>query len=153
MEAGRPRMADYGVDPAAPPPLDWAHAVDVLRSSRRFWLAVAGPQQSPVWAVWLDDALWWSCSPRSVKAQTLRNQPEVSLATEDAARPVIVRGVAELVSDPADVARFAEALAAKYEDGSTVEFFLANSTFRVVPRTAIAFDEDDLDGTATRWTR
>jgi hypothetical protein len=43
-------------------------------------------------------------------------------------------------------------MAAKYDFPLTLDFLLANAVFAVRPDKIIGFTEDDLGGTATRWT-
>jgi len=77
-------MPDYGLASDDTGLLPWSWAVERLTSTRRFWVATADPtgqpHLSPVWAVWFDDALWFSCGPRSRKARNLLADPRCVLA-------------------------------------------------------------------------
>ncbi len=138
--------------------LDWAWAEQALLASRNFWLATrwpdGRPHVMPIWAVWDAGALWFSSSKRSRKARNLATDPRCSLATEDAARPVIIEGEAELLLARADLETLLAIENAKYgtEYGMDMLDPTENSAFRVRPRRAFALDTDDFTGSPTRWT-
>jgi hypothetical protein len=105
----------------------------------------------PVWGVWEEGCVWFSSGGRSRKARNLAADPRCVVTTEDANEPVVVEGVADFVRDRPTVARVVEWLNAKYGDGITVEFLLANATVRVTPRWAFGIAHDDFTGSPTRW--
>jgi Pyridoxamine 5'-phosphate oxidase len=137
--------------------LTWAWAEQQLIEARNFWLAThwpdGRPHVMPVWAVWLRDALWFSCSKRSRKSRNLANDPRCVLSTENAASPVVVEGSASLVTEIDDLRVLLEAENAKYSTAYGMDMLdpAANSTFRVQPRWAFALRTDDFTGTPTRW--
>lgn len=99
--------------------LPWSWASDRLTRSRHYWLATVWPDGrphlTPVWGVWHEDALWFSCGRRSRKARNLARNPATRAATDDPVHPVVVEGTAAALSDPDAVAGFAARSDAKYE--------------------------------------
>jgi PPOX class probable F420-dependent enzyme len=156
--ADRPQMAGYDVRSADEGLLDWAWAQERLTGSRSYWLATTRPDGRPhvmpVWAVWDGSELWFSTVLRSRKARNLLADPRCVLTTEDPSNPVVVEGTATFERDPAQIARFVERMNAKYDCGLDVEFQDpdSNATIRVAPRRAFGLADEDLVGTATRWT-
>lgn len=151
-------MPGYGI-PAGPAGLlPWSWADERLRASHDFWLATvtpAGrPHLMPVWAVWTGEVLWFSSSLRSAKARNVAAGSAVSIATEDPYEPVVAEGTAEVVTDPAALREFLDAMNAKYET-SYGEGFLdpaANASMRLRPEKVIGLREKDFTNTPTRWT-
>jgi PPOX class probable F420-dependent enzyme len=138
--------------------LSWDWATDRLIRSHDYWLATVWPDGrphvTPVWGVWRDDALWFSCSRRSRKARNLDANPAVVATTDDPAEPVVVEGHAALVEDRDSIAAFAEWADTKYETDYGVEFFgdPANACLRIKVVAAFGLSGDDFTGSPTRWT-
>ncbi len=158
--ADRPAMPGYGVLGAGEGTglLPWSWAEERLRVSRYYWVSTVRPDgrphASPVWGLWHDGRLWFTCGGRSRKARNLAADPRCSVTTDDAENPVIVDGVAEITRDPAAIARFVEAGNAKYGPSYTVEFLDpdVNLTVAVRPERAFGLLHDDFTGSPTRWT-
>jgi hypothetical protein len=158
--ADRPFMPGYGVLPAAEGSglLAWAEAERRLTVSHDYWCATVRPDGAPhvmpVWGVWLDGRLWFSCGLRSRKARNLALDPRCTLTTDDALDPVVVEGAAERLTDADRIAAFVGAVNAKYDAGMTVEFQdpAVNGTFAVRPVRAFALNHEDFTGSPTRWT-
>ena len=156
--ADRPYIPGYGV--AGPDEgtglLPWSWATERLGTTRDHWLATVGangwPHVSPVWGVWLDDCVWFSCSPASRKARNLSHEPRCVVTTDDPERPVIVEGIAELVDAREAIEHFTERSNDKYEVDYPVDFYLEQALFRVYPRRVFALDSDDFTGSPTRFT-
>ena len=78
--------------------LPWSWAVERLTRSHDYWLSTvrpdARPHAMPVWAVWLENALWFSSGGSSRKARNLALNPWVVITTDDALEPVVVEGQA-----------------------------------------------------------
>lgn len=89
-----------------------------------------------MWGVWLDDMLCFGTDRFSRKARNLAVNPALTVHLESGDDAVILEGVAEEMTDPALLARFAEAYEAKY---------------RWRPDVAFAWRESDFPHTATRW--
>ena len=98
--ADRPHMPGYGIAGPDAGLLPWSWAEERLRAAPRYWVVTVSPDGAPhampVWAVWLDDALWFSTGGRSRKARNLRAEPRCVVHTDD---PLVVNGVAEVVTD------------------------------------------------------
>ncbi|HEU4760074.1 MAG TPA: pyridoxamine 5'-phosphate oxidase family protein, partial [Dehalococcoidia bacterium] len=60
----RPHMPGYGISEDDEGLLPWAWAEERLAKSHNYWVATARPDgrphAMPVWAVWLDDRLYFS---------------------------------------------------------------------------------------------
>src|SRR5438067_6241285 len=103
--ATRPHMPGYGTLPADQGSglLPWSWALKRLRDSREYWLSTVWPDGRPhlmpVWAVWHDDAVWFSSSAAARKIRNIRAGSPVSIATEDALNPVVVEGTARVLID------------------------------------------------------
>lgn len=150
-------MAGYGVLPPEEGTglLPWSWAVGRLVRSHDYWVATARaagpPSVTPVWGVYLDGELWFSCSPSSRKARNLRANPAVTVTTDNPKEPVILEGVARLSTDRDEVQALTDAMNAKYEYQSPFEFFWENDSWRVTPTTVFGLIEADFTGSPTRW--
>jgi PPOX class probable F420-dependent enzyme len=137
--------------------LPWAWADERLARSHDYWLATARPDGRPhlmpVWAVWHDRALWFSCSVGSRKTANLRAEPRCSLATDNAYEPVVLEGVAEVVTDAEVLAATLARENAKYGTDYGLEMVdpALNTTFRVGAVWVFSLDESDFTGTPTAW--
>ncbi len=126
--------------------LPWSWAEERLRESQNYWLASVcpdgRPHVMPVWGVWDGDAFWFSSSRRSRKA------------TESAADPVVLEGIAEAINHTDPILDFLARTNAKYGADLTPEFLdpTINTVFRVQPRWAFGLRHDDFTGSPTRWT-
>lgn len=157
--ASRPHMPGYGV--LAPEEgsglLDWVEARERLAASHDAWLSTVTPSGAPhvmpVWVVWDDDALWFSCSAGSRKARNLAAEPRCVLTSDDPRNPVVVEGVATVVTATPLLARFLGVVNDKY--GTSYGLDLVdpdvNRTVRVRPTRAFALNENDFGGSPTRW--
>ncbi len=137
--------------------LPWGWATDRLVRSHDYWLATVWPDHrphvTPVWGVWRDDSLWFSCSRRSRKSRNLANNPAVVATTDDPANPVVVEGYAAPVQDRAAIANFADWADTKYKTSYGVAFFgdPANACFCIEVVSVFALSGDDFTGSPTRW--
>ena len=139
----------------------WPVALDRLENASTYWLATVRqdgrPHVMPVWAVWLDNALWLSTSERSVKGRNLEREPRCTVTLDAAGMQIVVEGAARRVSDAASLQRFADAYAPKYEwpvtvvDGAvTFEDGAEGNVYAVLAETVFALS-DDGSFTSTRW--
>ena len=158
--ASRPHMPGYGIAAANEGDglLPWTWAEERLHESRNFWLATRSadgqPHLMPVWAVWHADGLWFSSSKGSRKARNLSGDPRCTLSTEDAQNPVVVAGVAELLTDVADLQTMLRAMNAKYATDYGLDMLdpALNGAYRLRPTWAFGLRADNFSGTPTRWT-
>ena len=157
-------MPGYGVPTEPEGMLPWTFAADRLSSSHDYWLATVWPDGRPhvmpVWGAWFDDRLWFSTDQISRKARNLRADARCVVTTDNPLEPVVLDGMAELVTDRAQVVAFAEVLRVKYsaewlEEVYTVDFFDANlgggGTYRVTPASVFALKESEFTTSPTRW--
>jgi len=98
-------------------------ALEVLAASKYIRLTTfrrdGTPVPTPVWLVRDGDHLWVTTTAATGKIKRLRHTPRVLIAPSDmrgrvAAGALEVEGVAEIRSEPADVARLARLLKARY---------------------------------------
>lgn len=76
------------------------------------------PHIAPIWFV-LDDNGYviFTTWHKSIKAKTIRNNPQVSLCVDDQTPPfsfVIVEGIAEIINEPNDILKWATKIASRY---------------------------------------
>ena len=157
--ASRPHMPGYGI--AGPDEgtglLPWVWATQRLTGSHDYWLATvhpAGrPHVAPVWGVWHEDALWFSCGRQSRKARNLGHNPAAVATTDNPVEPVVVEGEATPVEERGTIAVFADLADAKYGTSYGVEFYgdPANACFRLEAHAAFGLTGDDFTGSPTRW--
>jgi len=138
--------------------LPWPDAERRLAASHDYWLASTWPDGRPhvmpVWGVWDGAGLWFSSSRRSRKIANLERNPRCVMTTDDALDPVIIEGMAEVVTDGGGIRRFLARLNDKYGTDYAVDFLdpAVNATVRLTPRTAFALLQSDFTGSPTRWT-
>lgn len=157
--ASRPYMPGYGTLPPDEGSglLPWSWALKRLRDSHDYWLSTVWPDGRPhlmpVWAVWHDEALWFSSAPLARKIRNIRACPAVSVATDDPLNPVVIEGTARVIKDSSSLRTFLKIMNDKYRIGSTADFLdpARNATVRVRPRWAFALRECDFPGSPTRW--
>ncbi len=157
--ADRPHMPGYGIRSASEGTglLPWSWAEERLTRSHDYWLASTGPDGAahlmPVWAVWMAGALWFSSSNDSRKARNLRADGRCSLATDTAAEPVVVQGIAEVVSDLGQLRNLLAAENAKYGTDYSMDMLdpAMNTCFMVRPVKVFGLDTGDFTGSPTRW--
>jgi nitroimidazol reductase NimA-like FMN-containing flavoprotein (pyridoxamine 5'-phosphate oxidase superfamily) len=157
--SSRPYMPGYGILPADEGGglLPWSWAEERLRRSRNYWLASRWPDGRPhvlpVWGVWHDGCFWFSSSRGSRKARNLRRDGRCAVTTEEAHDPVMLDGVAELITGREDLERLLRLENEKYGTSYGMEMLdpEANSAFRVRPTWAFGLRSDDFQGSPTRW--
>jgi general stress protein 26 len=159
-EMSRPVMPGYGIvgPEAGSGLLPWSWAAERLASSRNYWVSSAWPDgrphSMPVWGMWDDGVLWFTCGVRSRKARNLRADPRCVVTTEDASDPVIIEGTAQIMTDDASIGRALGLMNEKYDSGIEISFLdpARNSTIAVRPRKVIGMRHGDFTGSPTRWT-
>jgi nitroimidazol reductase NimA-like FMN-containing flavoprotein (pyridoxamine 5'-phosphate oxidase superfamily) len=152
-------MPGYGIRPADEGTglLSWSWAEERLIASRNYWVVSAWPDgrphAMPVWGMWNEGAFWFSSSKMSRKAKNLSADPRCVVATEDTENPVVVEGIAELLTSPEDLAALLTLENAKYSTDYGIETLDpgANSSFRVRPVWAFGLQAGDFTGSPTRW--
>lgn len=155
----RPYMPGYGLRPANEGTglLPWSWAEELLTASRNYWVVTSWPDgrphAMPVWGMWHKCAFWFSSSKRSRKSKNLSADPRCVVTTEDADNPVVLDGIAELITAPKDLATILELENAKYSTDYGIEMLdpALNSCFRVRPQWAFGVQAGDFTGSPTRW--
>ncbi len=140
----------------------------VLEAAELSWLTTVRPDgrphQTPLVAVWQDDALHFSTGTNEQKAVNLRSNPHVLLTSGslrwDEGLDVVVEGDAVRVSDEAELRRLAQAWTTKWDGSWNYEvrdgyFFHPGQDFevivyRVAPVKVLAFGQGTF--THTRHT-
>ena len=137
--------------------LPWAWAESKLVSSHDYWLGSSRPDGRPhlmpVWGIWMEGGLWFSCSAGSRKSRNLLADSRCTAATDDALNSVVVEGLAELHVGADDRSAYLDAMNAKYSVDYGLDFLdgVANVLFRVHPHTAFGLLHEDFAGSPTRW--
>jgi nitroimidazol reductase NimA-like FMN-containing flavoprotein (pyridoxamine 5'-phosphate oxidase superfamily) len=113
-----PRFSDHASSATS-----WTDTRRVLDDAELFWIttvhADGRPHVSPLVAVWLDDAIYFTTGEAEQKAVNLRANPHVVLTTGcnawDSGLDVVVEGPAVQVTDDALLARLAQAWSTKWD--------------------------------------
>jgi hypothetical protein len=111
---------NLGVDDGLPP-VDWSAVVERLddgtgpapdaHNARTTWLTTinedGSPHVTPVGALWLDGACWFQTGSGTRKGRNVARDGRCTVALSLRDTDVVLEGVAERVTDPAEVARAA----------------------------------------------
>ena len=128
----------------------WPEARQALEQATTYWLGTVRrdgrPHVAPVWAVWLDGALYFSTGERSVKARNLAREPRSVISVEGKLH-LVIEGTTERVADEAEMQRMVDAYSPKYNwrmevrDGA-IHDQDGNSgpVYRLSPQRVLAFD-------------
>lgn len=153
--ASRPRApAMYAFGKNDAPLLPWSHAVERLEEARSYWLATTRPDGrphvTPVWGVWIDDALYIDGPPITTWGRNLKANPALSVHLDSGSDVVILEGeVEDVVTEPELGARIADAWMDKY--GRLAPDPAGDGILRLRPRTARAWSSESLED-GTRWS-
>jgi pyridoxine/pyridoxamine 5'-phosphate oxidase len=143
-KATRPSFGGYGVPADADGMLSWSWADERLTAAHNYWVATAGPHASPIWAVWRDRTIIFSCSSTSRKARNLARDPRLVVHLESGADVVIVEGSADQIEPTAEL------MAAYSEKYGPTDPQVGN-WYRVQPARVLAWREADYPRSATRF--
>jgi nitroimidazol reductase NimA-like FMN-containing flavoprotein (pyridoxamine 5'-phosphate oxidase superfamily) len=138
--------------------LPWSNVDRRLQSMREIWIVTASPKNrpdaTPVWFWWDGEAFYFTCAAVARKARDIAQQPEVVLLNGDGADPIIVKGRAERVTEPAELDRVDRAYSEKYVAPTTGEratiFVADDHVYRVRPRLVSAWSYANAS-TKTDW--
>jgi hypothetical protein len=117
-------IVNLGIDDGLPP-VDWSAVVAKLddgsapapdaHNARTTWLTTINEDGSPhvtaVGAIWLDGAFWFQTGAGTRKGRNVARDPRCSVALSIRDADVVVEGDAARVTDPASLARAAQAWA------------------------------------------
>lgn len=151
--ASRPEMPGYGVPETEKGMLPWSHAVQRLTEAMQYWVTTSNadgtPHAVPVWATWVEGALFFGGGPETRWNQNLRANPRVVVHLESGEDVVILEGTAEWFTD-ADAAvakRVGDASDRKYGKGMSgpPPFWMLR------PSVAFGWTLDTFPKSCTRW--
>jgi len=155
--ADLPRMAPiFGLKPRKQY-LPWSHAEERLAKARNYWIVTADaaghPHAVPVWGLWVDGALYWGTARDSRKWRNIELNPNIVVHLESGDDPVIVEGTAR-EADPNSNSELFEKLkrASEQKYGTWMPPQPEHVTIEVRPRKVLAWSEQNMPKTATRWT-
>lgn len=150
---------------------EWADAQRQLETAEIFWASTVRPDGrlhvTPVIAAWDRGVLYFSTGPEEQKAKNLAHDGHCALTTGRNALgeglDLVVEGIAERVSGPAELERVIAVHEAKYGEHITSpqgtfhgigDSFRSGSAivFALAPATAYGFGRQDGVYTHTRWT-
>jgi general stress protein 26 len=145
----------------------WAEAREILATAKVYWLSTVRPDgrphATPIAAVWLDDALYFSTGPTERKAKNLAQNTHCVVTTgcnDLEGVDLVVEGDAVRVTDEARLQRLADEYVAKYDQ--LFRFTVRNGAFHMegseteipvyelAPTTAFGFGKGD-SFSQTRW--
>lgn len=141
----------------------WMEAQDLLEKASIYWLSTVRPDGrphvTPLFAVWLDSAIYFSTGPEERKARNLSDNPHCVFTTGCnvvEGVDVVVEGDAVKVSDDATLRAVAGAFASKYgwhyevREGAFYGEGGRAEVYRTAPSTAFGFGKGDVFS-QTRW--
>jgi len=155
-----PRFSSAGATATA-----WPEARERLEQAELFWLSTVRPDGrphvTPLIAVWLDGALYFSTGRDERKAKNLARSPHCVLTTGcnalNQGLDLVVEGDAAIVRDEATLRRVADRIAAKYGWQYTVRDGMLRGAggndaqlYVVAPVTAFGFGKGE-PFSQTRW--
>jgi len=145
----------------------WAETKQALDAAQLFWIATVRsdgrPHVTPLVAVWVDEALYFTTGPNEQKAVNLRHNRQVTLTTGcnewERGIDVVLEGEAERVTEQPLLARLAEAWADKWDgrwrydvgDGCFRNIHGEALVFRVRPNKVFAFAKGRFSQTRHRF--
>jgi hypothetical protein len=153
--ASRPKIPDYGLEPARRPSdlLPWKWATDRLKRSRTYLMVTTRPDGSPhampVWGIWVDDTFYFSTGRQSRKAQNLAARPRCVVSTDHLEEVVVLEGAAEEVGGAALLRRLSLRYSAKYKPYRLDPKM--GPVFAVHPRLIYGLDEKRFTQKTTVW--
>jgi hypothetical protein len=153
----RPVAAGYGIPASDDGMLEFPAIEERLAEAKNYWICTASvegqPHGVPVWAAWVDGAIWFGGGPRT--SRNLAANPRISVHLESGSEVVILEGEAQRVEspDPGDSQAIDDQCGAKYDwrpssEGSEP---VGKGWYRLEPSRVIAWTQFPAD--ATRWTR
>jgi hypothetical protein len=158
-KATRPNIPGYGLPRTAKGLLPWKWAEDRLKKSRQYWIATTRPDGRPhvmiVWALWMNDLLYFSTGKESRKARNLAQNRNCVMCTETADEGVILEGVVETERDVRVIREFIRLYEQKYDWklGKMADNMLSleDPVFFLSPKVGFGLWEKKFATTATRW--
>jgi hypothetical protein len=153
----------HGYSEPGAEPIPWSVGLERVAAADTLWLCTVRPDGrphvTPLVAVWHGDAIWFSTGPQERKAQNLGRNLSCTLTAgcsdlADGALDVVLEGVAEQITDDAELQPIAEAFGRKYgtqtwnfvvRDGAFTDRSIGGRAvvFRVRPVRGLGFRKGD----------
>jgi hypothetical protein len=134
--------------------LPWAWVDERLASAHNYWVASTRPDGRPhccpVWAIWLDGAVYFSTARESRKGRNLASNPHAAVHLDSGDEAVILEGRVEEVANGAPLDRIVAPYTEKYGMPPPLED-LRNVVYGLRPSLVLAWREGDFPHSATRW--
>jgi hypothetical protein len=143
----------------------WPEAVAHLEAAGLFWVSTVRPDSrphvTPVVAVWMDGALYFSSGPREQKSRNLAANRHCAVTTGcniwDEGLDIVLHGEAVAVRDLLLLQQVADAFLAKYgsdwtfevADDGTFHGHGVSMVYQLIPVQALGFGKDPFSH--TRW--
>ena len=144
-------------------PTPWAEARDMLEEAKIYWLSTVRPDGrphvTPLFAVWLEDTLYFCTGQGERKAKNLAGNSHCAITTGCnviEGIDLVVEGDAVQVSDEDKLRRIANRYASKYDwhyevrDGAFYGEGGRAEVYEVSPSTALGFGKGE-QFSQTRW--
>jgi PPOX class probable F420-dependent enzyme len=140
--------------------MTWAEVAGRLAAARTYWLGTTmpsgAPHAAPVWGAVTGGTLYLYSERSTVKARNLAADPRAVVHLESGENVLIVRGTAEDLGTPAQVAFVVAALAAKYTRPGDQQYLPASDpafdiVYAIRPQSAMAWRLDDFEASQRRW--
>jgi pyridoxamine 5'-phosphate oxidase-like protein len=126
--------------------IPWSNVERRLESMREIWIATASPRGRPdavpVWFWWDGRVAYFTCLTDTVKPRNIAHEPNVVLHNGDGVDPIILKGIAERVTDADERGRLEAAYSEKYVDpgsGTPMTLTDEDEVYRVTPRLVSAW--------------
>lgn len=137
--------------------LSWEPVERRLATAKRYWVSTTRadgrPHAVPVDGLWIDGALYFGGSPRTVTARNLALNPAVVVHLEDADSAVIVEGTCEVVvPEEAFVQRLLAAAKEKYGFGPPADAY-RSGVRTLAPAVVLAWTSLPVDATRFVFAR
>ena len=147
----RPHFPGYGIPAEEEGMLPWSFVLERIATPRNYWVSTTRPDgrphATPVWAVLVDEMLYFGGGADARRSRNLDSNPAVVIHLESGDEVVIIEGTTEKLTeanaDPALLTRIDDAYEAKYNmrHGTPV--------WRVRPQVVFAWAAYPV--TVTRW--
>ena len=112
-----------------------------LRAMREIWVTMTRPDGRPhavpLWFWWTGMSLYFTARAGTLKPRSLAAASAIIVHNGDGVDPIIVEGIATLVTDPAELESVNAAYGEKYVDPATGNRAAVDSSIEVVFRVAI----------------
>lgn len=155
-EPQRPQLPEeYGVPTDSENMLPWSWAVERLEKARNYWVCTVGPTGKPhavpVWAAWMDGALYFDGHPMTRWVGNLLKNPAITVHLESGDEVVILEGIVEDIAqlDRERAESLTQLFAAKYEYAPNSDQWVESGLLALRPHKALAWGE--FPTTMTRW--